>query len=86
MTTPNTVRVLSFPGSSAVRECRYDMATREMKIKFPKTRSTWLFLGVEAEVFSELSIADSPGKFFNDRIRTVFPSTRLHPPPPANDK
>lgn len=83
MASPVTVRVLTFPGSTAIREVRYDLATKEMRVRFPKTRSTWLYLGVEAEVFSELSISDSPGKFFNDRIRLVFPSTRLHPPPPV---
>lgn len=85
-------RVLSFPGSTAIDKATYNILTSELEIRFPRTKqsadgsflsSTWMFLGVPAKEFADFAIADSPGKHFNDKIRTVYASTRMNPPPEA---
>jgi hypothetical protein len=90
----STVRVLQFPGSTAIKEARYDIATRALTIRFPKSAttrtgkakpSTWEFMGVEADDFAQFAIADSPGAYFNQNIRNVYPATRISPPPEPED-
>jgi hypothetical protein len=85
-------RVLSFPGSTAIDKATYNIMTNELEIRFPRTRkrtdgsflaSTWMFMGVPAREFADFAIATSPGRHFNDKIRTTYPSTRMNPPPEA---
>lgn len=90
----STQRVVRFPGSTAITEARYDLATKQLTIKFPRSAttrtgrakpSTWEFMGVEKDDFAQLTIADSPGAWFNQNIRNVYPATRIAPPPEPED-
>lgn len=78
---PKAMRILRLPGSKSMREVRYDITTKMMRIKFTQTKSTWEFLGVDPKDFAELAISDSPGKYFNDNIRDKYASIRLSPKP-----
>lgn len=86
----STTRVLQFQGSTAISKVTYNMDTWELEVRFPHTKktatgnfraTTWMFQGVPPTEFADWCITDSPGRFFNDRIRTVYHSTRIHPPP-----
>jgi KTSC domain-containing protein len=89
---PSTTRVVTFPGSAAIGEAKYDLISKVLKIRFSrsgKTKdgkwkpSTWEFQGVPREEFAALTIADSPGGYFNQNIRLTYPHTRVSPPPEA---
>jgi hypothetical protein len=89
---PSTTRILKFPGSTAIDEVRYDLTTQVMTVRFPRSAktkkgkwlaSTWEFSHVASDDFAAFAIADSPGGYFNQNIRTKYPASRLSPPPVA---
>lgn len=89
---PSTTRILRFPGSTAINEVRYDLVSRVMTVRFPRSAktkngkwlaSTWEFSNVAIDDFAAFAIADSPGGYFNQTIRTKYPANRLSPPPVA---
>lgn len=75
------MRIVRFADSDVISEARYDLYTRQLRLRFPKTKSTWEYDNVEVADFGALVMAQSPGELFNKRIRDKYNAKRILPPP-----
>ena len=62
--------------SSNIKEGKYNRATKKLQILF-NSGSTYEYDDVPHEVFAELNIADSQGKFFNSNISKNYTYKKL---------
>lgn len=82
---PSTKRVVRLLGSDAISEIRYDLLTKKMRLKFPKTKSVWEYNDVAEADFSAMVTSTSPGQVFNNLIRDNYKGYRIEPPPTDTD-
>jgi hypothetical protein len=54
----------------------YDPVTRTLEIEFA-SGGVYQYSDVPPEVFEELLVADSPGRYFHARIRARYPTRRV---------
>ena len=78
---PSTTRVVRLLGSDAISEIRFDLVSKKMRLKFPKTRSVWEYNDVTVTDFSAMVTSQSPGQVFNNLIRDNYKGHRIDPPP-----
>lgn len=64
------------PGSSHIREMRYDEATRTLYIDF-RAGVTYAYSDVPIEVFNGAVIAGSAGKYFQENIKMKYDGQRV---------
>jgi len=62
--------------SSNIKEGKYNRTTKKLQILF-NSGSTYEYDDVPHEVFAELNIADSQGKFFNANISKNYTYRKL---------
>lgn len=62
--------------SSVIAGADYDEATQILTVNF-QNGTTYRYTDVPREVFRDLTLAESAGKFFIDNIRSVFTGTRM---------
>ncbi len=66
-----------FVDSTNVEAVGYDLATRELHVRFLKSGETYVYYAVEEWVFLELMQADSKGKYLNANIITRYQFGKL---------
>ena len=62
--------------SSSLRSIGYDRATATLEVEFTNG-GVYRYNGVPTELWSAFRQADSKGKFFQDRVRDHFATTRV---------
>jgi KTSC domain-containing protein len=66
----------SFPESTVIRRIAYDPVRLALEVEFPDD-SRFEYLGVPQQGYDSFETAQSPGEFFNSRIRERYPTIRL---------
>lgn len=72
-------RTLAVTDSYPIDEVSYDFKTQTLRVRFPRTNSTWDYDGVPAWVFARLAGAYSVGQAFNELVRNRYDATRVAP-------
>ncbi len=57
--------------STSIEAIGYESATRELYVRFIKSR-TYVYFDVEERVFNEFMQADSKGQYLNSNIRGAY--------------
>ncbi len=55
----------------------YDAEARELHVHFSEADATYVYRGVEPEVYQNLLDAESKGQYLNEAIKGRYPHTRL---------
>jgi hypothetical protein len=63
--------------SSLITNVSYDAAAQKLSVTTTKNGATYAFSGVPQSVVTELTNAQSKGRFFNQNIRGRFPTTKV---------
>jgi hypothetical protein len=63
--------------SSDIAAAEYDVDRSLLTITFRKQDRIYLYSGVTRDVWDAFILAPSPGKFFNAKLRGVYPFERL---------
>jgi hypothetical protein len=58
--------------SSNIKATGYNVTTREMEIEF-SLGSVYVYRGVDRTLYDALRASESPGKFFRERVKDVYP-------------
>lgn len=58
----------AYPDSSRVRAYQYDFATGELRVRFVKYDTAWVYENVSTAVFEAFDAAPSKGKFINSTL------------------
>jgi hypothetical protein len=61
-----------FVDSSGIEAIGYDVATRELHVRFSKSGETYVYYEVDEWVFEEFKRADSKGTYLNTNIRNKY--------------
>lgn len=56
------------PGSSRVRKYQYDYATKDLRVRFVKGDTPWIYRDVPVAVFEAFHASDSKGRFINSTL------------------
>ena len=59
--------------STSIEAIGYDRRTRELYVRFLESGHTYVYRGVEDDVFEEFLGADSKGNYFNREIKGKYP-------------
>ncbi len=59
--------------STSIEAIGYDRRTRELYVRFLESGHTYVYRGVEDEIFEEFLSADSKGNYFNREIKGEYP-------------
>lgn len=62
--------------SSSLRSVGYDAASQTLEIEF-NTGTVYQYTGVPSEVYEELIVAPSHGKYFAESIKDAYPYSRI---------
>ncbi len=62
--------------SSMIKNLRYNFDSNSLKVEF-NNGSIYEYAGVAAELYDDLCKAESVGKFFNEKIKTTYPHSKL---------
>jgi hypothetical protein len=62
--------------STSIRGIGYDEATHTLDVQFAGG-GIYRYDGVEAALYEELKVAESPGRFLNERVRGNFRCHRI---------
>lgn len=62
--------------SSSIVSVGYDQAAKTLEVEFWQGE-TYMFSGVERQVYDDLVQAASPGDFFNSHVRDSYESRRV---------
>ena len=67
--------------SAALETIAYDEGTHVLRAKFRDNGRTVIYEGVPQEIYDALIFSDSIGRFFHDRIESVYPARRMEERP-----
>lgn len=62
--------------SSAISRIGYDVRQKDLRVKWTSGKK-YVYRGVPEEKVKDLVHGDSPGKYFNEHIRDVFPFEQI---------
>lgn len=62
--------------SSSLRSIGYDRRSQTLEVEF-KNGGIYRYAGISAELWNQLRLAESIGRFFQDHVRDRFPTTRV---------
>jgi hypothetical protein len=71
----NYVSEWQFPDSSRVRAYQWDEARQQLRVRFIKYSTPWVYNNVPLETFQAFDASDSKGRFIN-RVLNNFPYRR----------
>lgn len=74
---PATPAWHDFPESSHVKRMRFDPAASALDVEF-RGGSTYRYQEVPADVAAQLQIAESPGRFLNERVKDAYLFTKIN--------
>ena len=63
--------------SSLISGISYDAGTEKLSVSMRTNNTTYTYAGVPQKLVTELTSAQSKGKFFNRNIRGRFPATKI---------
>jgi hypothetical protein len=63
---------MQFVDSTNVEAIGYDDATNELHIRFKSSPATYVYTGVPQQVFEELQLAESKGRYVDQNIKPVY--------------
>ncbi len=68
---------MHFVQSSSIEAIGYDPDSQELHVRFLKAGETYVYSNVESWIFDEFMKADSKGVFLNQRIKNIYPWSKL---------
>jgi hypothetical protein len=63
--------------SSSVAAVGYDAGSRQLHVRYRDSGDTYVYYGVERQVFEALRKSESKGRFVNDRIKRRYIARKL---------
>lgn len=76
--TPPTATEWQYPASSRVKAFSYDFDTHQLRMRFQKYDTPWVYEGVPVAVYQSFASAPSLGKYINSTLN-FFPYRRATP-------
>jgi hypothetical protein len=76
--TPVTATAWQYPDSSRVKAFSYDFDTHQLRVRFKKYDTPWVYENVPVAVYQAFASAPSLGKYINSTLN-FFPYRRATP-------
>lgn len=64
----STTTAWVFPDSSRVKAYQYDYATRQLRVRFHKYNTPWIYNDVPVTVYQAFDSSDSKGRYINSTL------------------
>ena len=63
-----TTTAWQFPDSTRIKAYQYDYATRQLRVRFNKYNTPWVYNDVPVTVFQSFDASDSKGRYVNSTL------------------